>query len=162
MIKVLFVCMGNICRSPAAEEIFRAKVKKANLEEEIQCDSAGTHGYHSGAPSDARMSEHARRRGYALTHRARKFEPELDFEDFDYILYMDDQNESALKEHTHRREFFPRLKRLSDYCSRGNVLEVPDPYYGGDEGFEHVLEIVEDATSALLAEIVETHKLRIS
>jgi protein-tyrosine phosphatase len=159
MIKVLFVCMGNICRSPAAEEIFRKKVEKAGLAEKFEIVSAGTHGYHVGKASDSRMQEHARRRGYILSHKARQFETSVDYEHFDYILYMDEANESFLKEDTLNSQYFNKLKKLTDFASLSKIHEVPDPYYSGAEGFERVLDILDDSLSGLLAYICEERKL---
>lgn len=159
MIKVLFVCMGNICRSPAAHGIFQSMLMDAGLEDSFEVDSAGTHGYHAGALPDSRMRSHAENRGYVLTHRARQFEAEADYIIYDYILYMDDQNESELISHTHMKAHFSKLKRLSDYCRKIKTSEVPDPYYGGAAGFEKVMDILEEACAAFLAEIIRNHKL---
>jgi len=144
---VLFVCMGNICRSPAAEGVFRQLVARAGREEEFHIDSAGTHGYHVGHPPDARMREAASRRGYPLESKARRLSID-DFEDFDLIVVMDEENfenVSALDPGTRAR-----VVRMVDYCEAVEATHVPDPYYGGAAGFERVLDILEDACTGLL------------
>ncbi|MGE9291314.1 MAG: low molecular weight protein-tyrosine-phosphatase [Puniceicoccales bacterium] len=149
MIRVLFVCMGNICRSPAAEGIFRKEVKKAALSDEIICDSAGTIEFHAGDPADARMMRAARSRGYDLTSIARGIRPE-DFDRFDWIITMDDENYrnvTALAPDENARN---QVRRFCDWVSIPQVKEVPDPYYGGDNGFENVLDILEDGSKSLL------------
>jgi protein-tyrosine phosphatase len=144
---VLFVCMGNICRSPAAEGVFRRFVEDAGRTGEFEIDSAGTHGYHVGHPPDSRMLAAARARGYLLDSRARRLE-RGDFENFDLIVTMDDANLADAQ------ALCPggpaQLVRMVDYCERIAVDEVPDPYYGGPAGFERVLDILEDACGNLL------------
>ena len=130
MKKILFVCLGNICRSAAAEEIMRVLIKRAGYEKEIEVDSAGISSYHQGDPADIRMRDHARCRGYEILHLSRPVCID-DFYHFDLIIGMDDYNIETLKE-----------KAPNDH--------VPDPYYGGSEGFENVLDILEDACSGLL------------
>ncbi len=148
-VSVLFVCMGNICRSPIAQGVFQQLVDDENLGKTIVVDSAGTHAYRSGKKPDARAISIAARRGYNLSKfRARKI-TKLDFERFDYILAMDDENYSVMLEqcdaqHKHKIQLF--LK----YSSHTKALEVPDPYYGGLTGFETVLDLVEDASKGLL------------
>lgn len=156
-INILFVCMGNICRSPSAEAVMTAYVKKAKLSDKIFCDSAGTIGYHEGEEADARMKKHAKRRNYELTSISRKLKSS-DFDSFDYIVVMDDQNMEDMK------EFMPntvkaKLSKMTDYCSKANPNYVPDPYYGGAEGFEVVLDLLEDACEGLLNHIKNEHKL---
>ncbi len=153
MIKVLFVCTGNICRSPAAEGIFRKFVRDANLENDISIDSAGTIGYHSGELPDARMRKHASARGYNLDSRARQFNPMKDFEEFDYIITMDNYNYSDLKQLYHKKLYTNKIYRMADFISDKNLSEVPDPYYGGAEGFEFVIDILEEGTKNLLTKI---------
>ena len=140
MKRILFVCLGNICRSAAAEEIMRSRLKRAGLEKEIEVDSAGISSYHQGDLADPRMRMHASRRGYHLTHRSRPVCTE-DFYTFDLILGMDDANIDAL------------IGRMTDYCRTKTADYVPDPYYGGAQGFENVLDILEDACNGLLASI---------
>jgi protein-tyrosine phosphatase len=147
---VLFVCMGNICRSPTAEGVFRHRVERAGLAGRIHVDSAGTHNYHPGSPPDERSQEHAARRGYDLSaQRARQVQP-ADFERFDLILAMDWDNLALLEElcppHARRK-----VKRFMEFARTSDSPVVPDPYYGGTAGFEQVLDHVEDASDGLLA-----------
>lgn len=145
--RILFFCMGNICRSPTADGVMRAKLQAAGLD--IEVDSAGTHGYHVGAPPDERSQEHALKRGYDLSPlRARKLIAQ-DFERFDLVLAMDADNlahAEALCPPSQRH----RLKLLLDYAPHTGKRHVPDPYYGGAAGFEEVLDLVESACDGLL------------
>jgi protein-tyrosine phosphatase len=148
---VLFICMGNICRSPTAEGVFRHQVEAAGLSNLIATASAGTHGYHIGDPPDHRTQAAALRRQYDLsTLRARQFQPS-DFERFDYVLAMDRDNLAHLRRHA-RPTLVNKARLFLEFGSMG-VLEVPDPYYGANEGFEHVLDLVEDASRGLLAHL---------
>jgi protein-tyrosine phosphatase len=146
---ILMVCMGNICRSPTAEGVLRHLVREAGLEEAVRIDSAGTLDYHVGSPPDERSCAHARRRGYDLSRlRARQVEA-LDFERFDLILAMDWRNLEELRnacppQHQHK------LRRLMEFAPTGMAEVVSDPYYGGHEGFERVLDQVEQACRGLL------------
>jgi protein-tyrosine phosphatase len=157
-IKVLFVCMGNICRSPTAQGVFRALVKKAGLSDWISTDSAGTIDYHAGGRPDRRARETALKRGVDLSDlRARQVTVQ-DFEGFDYIIAMDSENYKDLK------ELCPldkecRLSLFLDFAPHQPVREVPDPYYGGAAGFERVYGLVEEAAQGLLARIREDHRL---
>jgi protein-tyrosine phosphatase len=147
-ISVLFVCMGNICRSPTAEGVFRHVVEQAGLSAGIRVDSAGTHAYHVGEPADRRAMAAAERRGYSLANiRARRFGFE-DFERFDYILAMDRDNLATLIGQA-TPEQRGKIHLLLDFSGSGSA-EVPDPYYGGASGFERVLDLVEDACQGLL------------
>lgn len=154
MTKVLFVCMGNICRSPTAEGVFRQRVREAGLEQRITIDSAGTHDYHIGKPPDRRAQAAAAGRGYDLSGlRGRQVE-KRDFDEFDYILAMDAENLANLnriKPAKHKAQVKLFLEFARDHALR----EVPDPYYGGAQGFERVLDMVEDAAAGLLAEILQ-------
>ena len=153
-IGVLFVCMGNICRSPTAEGVFRAVAERAGAAKRLRVDSAGTHDYHVGEAPDARAIASALRRGYDLRRlRAREMAPR-DFARFDWILAMDRHN---LKEITSRRprDYAGHIGLLLDFLPSLDVREVPDPYYGGNEGFERVLDLVEPASEALLARVTE-------
>ena len=152
MMKVLFVCLGNICRSPAAEGVFLNLLSEHGLEKLVYVDSAGTSGYHVGEPADARMIEHAKKRGTHLPSRARKFVP-ADFEEFDYILTMDRNNYWDVRSQTQDEQEKAKVIPFTDFCRRFDITEVPDPYFGGDAGFEHVLDIVEDASQGLLEKI---------
>ena len=148
--RVLMVCMGNICRSPTAHGVLEKLVADAGWADYIAVDSAGTHGYHVGELPDERAQQHAARRGYDLSaQRARELRRD-DFTDFDLVLVMDAANERAA------RALCPsdrtsRLRRLTDFCRTHSASEVPDPYYGGAQGFEEVLDLVEDACHGLLA-----------
>ena len=150
---VLFVCMGNICRSPTAEAVFRHQVETAGLENEIYIDSAGTHDYHVGQPPDERAQKAATKRGYDTNGlRARRIH-EKDFEIFHYILAMDKSNLAILEQecppqYSHKLGLLMRYSRSFE-----GIKEVPDPYFGGQRGFEHVLNLVEEAGRGLLNRI---------
>ena len=147
--KLIFVCTGNICRSPTAEGVFLKMVEDAGLSERISVDSAGTHGYHVGEPPDLRTQEAAARRGYDLSGlRARKFEP-ADFHRFDLVLAMDRDNHAILSRLAQPAQA-PKLKMMMEYAKAFGALDVPDPYYGGEDGFERVLDMLEDAAQGLL------------
>ncbi|MCK9532052.1 MAG: low molecular weight phosphotyrosine protein phosphatase [Gammaproteobacteria bacterium] len=155
-VNVLFICMGNICRSPTAQGAFERLVDEAGLRATIGIDSAGTHDYHVGKPPDHRAQETALRRGVDLSgQRARQVE-NLDFERFDYILAMDHQNHAALlrdcpADHRHKVRLF------LEFAAELGEDEVPDPYYGGQHGFDHVFDLVEAAGRGLLEEIRRRH-----
>lgn len=151
--EVLFVCLGNICRSPAAEGIFRALVAREGLSMEVGVDSAGTYGGHAGDLPDARMRAAAAKRGLKLTHRSRRLREE-DFERFDYIVVMDDMNYENAYRLAPSREAGAKIRRMVDFCRRpSGWSHVPDPYYEGHEGFELVLDLLEDGCEGLLDEI---------
>jgi len=160
-VRLLFVCLGNICRSPTAEGVMRSLIEREGLEDEIETDSAGTGAWHIGSAPDPRASAAAHSRGVALAGTARLITP-ADFERFDMILAMDGANERDLRllatgeEHPegHRREAKVRLLREFDPASAaGGELDVPDPYYGTPGGFDEVFELVSAACEGLLAEI---------
>ncbi len=151
MINILFVCMGNICRSPSGEAVMNKFIKREGLEDKIKCDSAGTIAYHEGEPADPRMKRHAIKRGYRLTSTARRFRDE-DFENFDYIIAMDKNNFHDLHSFDKEGKYKNKISMMTDYSSHG-YDEVPDPYYGGPDGFEHVLDILEDSCTGLLKNI---------
>lgn len=153
MKKVLFVCLGNICRSPAAEGIFRKVVRDNNLSEEILVDSAGTIGYHEGELPDERMRELAASKGYVLDHRARKFDPLTDFEKFDYIITMDDENYSDLLRLDTKQNYKHKIFKMADIINDSNITEVPDPYYGSKKEFEFVINLLEKGSINLLSKI---------
>ena len=145
---VLFVCMGNICRSPTAEGVFRHQVKAEGLENRIRIDSAGTHAYHVGEPPDRRAQAAAERRGISLDGiRARRVSDE-DFVSFDYVIAMDEDNRERLLERA-PEEHRGKVQLFLQYAE-GPEREVPDPYYGGTAGFERVLDLVEEASRGLL------------
>lgn len=152
MKKLLFVCLGNICRSPSAEAVMNHLINEAGLSNQISCDSAGTYGGHAGEPADSRMMRHAVLRGYDLTSRSRQIK-QSDFEEFDLIIGMDSENMRNLHRLDKNNQYSDKIVKMTDYCKRCADTEVPDPYYGGAQGFEHVLDILEDACSELLKTI---------
>ncbi len=149
--KILFVCMGNICRSPAGEAVMRKLVEDEGLEDQIHCDSAGTISFHSGDPPDKRMHQAAANRGIQTGGQARQVRVG-DFETFDRVLAMDRDNLRDLlalaKTESHRK----RIRPFCDYCDEHDNRDVPDPYYGGAQGFELVLDLLEDGCNQLLDE----------
>ncbi len=156
-IKVLFVCLGNICRSPAAEGVLQRLVEERKLSHRFEIDSAGTYSGHRGQLPDPRMRRHASRRGYNLTHRARPITID-DFEDFDIIVAMDESNRRTLMHLAASPEQQAKIVMMGDYIVklRAHYDYVPDPYYEGAEGFELVLDLLEDACSNLLEEIINS------
>ena len=157
MIKVLFVCMGNICRSPTAEGVFRHVVDEAGLSMQIAADSAGTSDFQKGDPPDKRAQQAATRRGYNLSRlKARQVRPQ-DFHEFDHILAMDQKNLRDLN------AIFPngasaRVSLFLDYAEKSKLKEVPDPYFGGPQGFELVLDLVEDAAQGFLQHLIKQNR----
>ena len=151
---ILFVCLGNICRSPTADGVLRQKVLDHGLNHAVRVDSAGTSNYHPGKPPDMRSQAAAKRRGYDLSDlRARQI-VDADYAKFDLILAMDWDNLAMLQEacpaeHQHK------LRRLTEFCQRHATDVVPDPYFGGESGFEQVLDLVEDACDGLLAHVAK-------
>lgn len=157
MKRILFVCMGNICRSPTAEGVARNIIINNRLMDFIKVDSAGTHDYHVGEPPDPRTSQAALKRGVDLSRlRARQVCP-ADFERFDLLLAMDRANLAHLKRGS-RPEFHSKLGLFLEYADAFEEDEVPDPYYGGDRGFEQVLDMAEDAARGLIAYLTQTKK----
>lgn len=150
---VLFVCLGNICRSPSAEAVFNKMIEKTGLEDELSCDSAGTAAYHTGERADYRMRQFAQKRGYHLTSISRGFVPEIDFDQFDYLIGMDKQNVRDLRSMARNETDRKKISLMTDYCSHPEYDSVPDPYYGGAAGFELVLDILEDACDGLIRKI---------
>ncbi|XP_039066412.1 putative low molecular weight protein-tyrosine-phosphatase slr0328 isoform X3 [Hibiscus syriacus] len=158
---VLFVCLGNICRSPAAEGVFRDIVKKKGLDSKFNIDSAGTINYHEGNMADPRMRAASKRRGIEITSISRPIRAS-DFSDFDLILAMDKQNrEDILKAFNKWKsrdklpaDAYKKVRLMCSYCKKHNETEVPDPYYGGPQGFEKVLDLLEDACESLLDNIL--------
>ena len=158
-ISVLFVCMGNICRSPTAEGVFSQLIKQQKLEAWFNVDSAGTHAYHIGEGPDLRAQKAARDRGVELTHlRARKVVMG-DFEDFDYLLAMDADNYSILTQAC-PEPHLGKIKYFLDYAPHLESRQVPDPYYGGDYGFERVLDMIEDASDGFLETLRKSGELK--
>lgn len=166
-IRICFVCLGNICRSPTAEGVMRALVERSGRGARIHVDSAGTAGYHEGDPSDGRSIAHAERRGYAMRHVARQF-TRADFARFDYVVAMDASNWKNLARLAPDAEARAKVTMLRAYDVPAPVRhgrpadafdDVPDPYYGGADGFEHVLDICEKSCASLLAHLVAEHGL---
>lgn len=153
MVRVLFVCLGNICRSPAAEGVFQHMLEKNHLTDKIECDSAGTSAYHKGEPADGRMRAHAKERGYDLTSRSRPFIAPDDFENFDWIVTMDESNYLNVIKLTANQTYRNKVVRMTDFCTIHDIEEVPDPYAGGSDGFELVMDIVEDGCHGLLKKL---------
>ena len=150
--RILFVCLGNICRSPAAQGMMEHLIDEAGLTGAVEVDSAGTYAGHQGELPDHRMRAHARRRGLELTHRSRPVRSS-DFSDFDLILAMDDRNYADLRRLAPTVEAEAKVQRMTDYCRRLSHDYVPDPYYSGADGFELVLDLLEDACGGLIEEI---------
>lgn len=151
--QILFVCLGNICRSPSAEAVMNAYIDRKNLENEIECDSAGIIGYHEGEPADRRMQSHAIKRGYNLTSISRPVNPDVDFDRFDMVIGMDDQNIRDLQSLARNESDRKKIYKMTDFLEEFGYTSVPDPYYGGEEGFELVLDLLEDACNGLLKHI---------
>ncbi|KAM7258950.1 hypothetical protein ACFE04_014691 [Oxalis oulophora] len=158
---VLFVCLGNICRSPAAEGVFTDLVKKNGLQSKFKIDSAGTINYHEGNLADPRMRAASKKRGIEITSLSRPIRPS-DFIEFDLILAMDKSNREDILEAFNRWKFrdpipedaHKKVKLMCSYCKKHSETEVPDPYYGGAQGFEKVLDLLEDACQSLLDSII--------
>lgn len=147
--RILFICMGNICRSPSAEGIFRQLLMDHSLEDKIEVDSAGTGGWHIGSAPDSRAQEAAKQRGINLSNlKARQVTAE-DFDNFDLLIAMDIDNQNKLYEIA-RPEQENKVKLLLQYSKKFEQTEVPDPYYGGDHGFDLVLDMIEESTAELL------------
>src|SRR5688500_1893822 len=157
--RILFVCMGNICRSPSAEGVFRSLLAARAPQLTIEIDSAGTHDYHVGEPPDDRAIAAARRRGIDLSTLRARMVSTSDFDNFDLILAMDEQNLRELQRRApaHRRE---RIRLMMEFAPQAAVRAVPDPYYGGPQGFEQVLDLLEEAAEGLLKEVLSRAKAR--
>ena len=146
---ILFVCMGNICRSPTAHGVLTHMVRQQGLAHVVAVDSAGTHNYHPGEPPDTRSQKHARKRGYDLSKQRARQINEQDFDRHDLILVMDWDN-LALVQDICPTAHLGKVRRMTEFCHTFDDTVVPDPYYGGDQGFEHVLDLVEDACQGVL------------
>ena len=156
-IRLLFVCLGNICRSPAAEGVFLHQLAAANLQHRFVVDSAGIGGWHVGQPADPRMLAAAQRRGIHLPSRARQLEAG-DLRSFDRILTMDATNLAAVRRMERLHGGTAVVEPMTRHCSRIQVEDVPDPYYGGEDGFEHVLDLLDDACAGLLRNLSRDHQ----
>lgn len=150
--KLVFVCLGNICRSPTAEGLFIHKVNQKGLEDYFYIDSAGTAAYHVGEPANSKSQATANKHGIHLPSKARKFEY-ADFEEFDLILAMDSENLSNIRELDRKNRFTDKIKMMREFDPEPGNGEVPDPYYGGQEGFEKVFRVLNRSTEALLQEL---------
>jgi protein-tyrosine phosphatase len=153
--KLLFVCLGNICRSPAAENIMNHLAAQSSLGNEIECDSAGTGGYHIGSPPDRRMQAAAVKRNIPMIGSARQF-TKADFTDFDLILAMDRENYQNILALDPQGQYRDKVKMMCDFASHHPDKEVPDPYFGGAEGFDYVIDLLTDACGGLLAQLEST------
>lgn len=149
MKKILFVCLGNICRPPMAEAVMNKCVDERELTADYVIDSAGLIDYHEGELPDMRMRQHASMRGYYLTHRSRPIEMD-DFARFDYIIGMDVQNQKSLCAMARRYSGHGKVLDMASFLTRHKSDSIPDPYYGGDSGFEYVIDLLEDACASLL------------
>ena len=147
--KILFVCLGNICRSPTAEGIFQHLVNERGLQPYFLIDSAGTSAWHIGEPANSKSRQTANKHGIELNSRARKFEP-ADLEEFDLILAMDHENLQNIKQLDKQNRFSDKIKLMRDYDPQPGDDEVPDPYYGGMDGFQHVFDVVRRSCEAML------------
>jgi protein-tyrosine phosphatase len=150
--RILFVCLGNICRSPAAEIILRHQASLAGLADDIEIDSAGIIGHHAGSPPDQRMTAALRGRGYQVTGEARKIHRH-DLRDFDLIVTMDESNFADVRGLDPCNEYHEKIRPFVGFCRRHSDPRVPDPYYGGQRGFDHVIDLLEDGCEGILAEI---------
>jgi protein-tyrosine phosphatase len=149
--RILFVCLGNICRSPAAEAIFLKNAQNKGLA--VAVDSAGTSAWHAGEQADARMRKHAKARDYHITSISRGFDPLADFDDFDMIIAMDDNNYYDLKKQARTTNQEQKIYRMCDFFSKFDFDHIPDPYYGGADGFDLVIDLLEDASEGLIQQL---------
>jgi len=156
--KVLFVCLGNICRSPSAEAVFNNLIQEKNIADEYEVDSAGTSAWHQGEQADPRMKLHAKKRNINITSISRPIVPAIDFDHFDYIIAMDNDNLMDMKEMAPRKEHWGKIFLMTDFSSNNHYKAVPDPYYSGPEGFELVLDLLEDATEGFLSFTQNQHQ----
>lgn len=158
-VRVLFVCLGNICRSATAEAVLFKQIEDRGLAGQVVVDSAGTSGYHEGERADSRMRKHGRGRGYNLASISRQISFPSDYEEFDYLIAMDNSNYRDMSALDSEAIYQDKLYKMSEFARSVSFQDVPDPYYGGPDGFEHVIDILEDSCVSLLDHIVETYKL---
>lgn len=158
MVSLCFVCLGNICRSPTGEGVMLHLLRQRGLSEQVTVDSAGTAAYHLGEPADSRSAKHAMKRGVKLPSRGRQF-VQADFDRFDYVLAMDDSNHASLQRLSNGRHDQKLHMLLDFHPSLPKGSSVPDPYYGGEQGFEHVLDLCFEACQGLLDHIEQEHDL---
>ncbi len=152
MKKILFVCYGNICRSPAAEGIMKKLITQAKLENDFFIDSAGIHGFHIGEKPCDRMVNHAKKRGYILDSRARQLQ-KSDLIEFDFIVTMDNDNYNDVRSLDYENHYTNKILKMTNFITNRSVNEIPDPYYGGTAGFELVLDLLEEAIPNLITSI---------
>lgn len=150
--RVLFVCLGNICRSPAAEIVLRRLVNEANLADRVEIDSAGTIGHHAGAPPDPRMAAALEQKGYQVAGSARQIVRE-DLENYDLIVTMDESNLEQVRSLDPEKAYFEKIRPFVGFCKTHDDLRVADPYYGGQRGFDHVIGLLEDGCEGILQEL---------
>ncbi len=160
MIKVLFVCLGNICRSPLAEGIMKHRIKALNLDDQIEVDSCGTSKYHIGEQPDKRTVANAKSNGLALNHQARQF-TKADFRNFDYILAMDGANLKNIGKIDQTGEFSGKTMLMRYFDNQDKNADVPDPYFGGEEGFQQVYEILDRSVDEFLNWLIKQHALKV-
>ncbi|NND65534.1 MAG: low molecular weight phosphotyrosine protein phosphatase [Gammaproteobacteria bacterium] len=147
--KILFVCMGNICRSPTAEAVMQRRLAESDIAHRVIIDSAATHGYHLGAAPDQRSQEYASKRGYDLSSLRARAVQATDFTEYDWLLVMDHENRRDLQAECPPSEL-QKIKLLLDFANNADTDEVPDPYYGGQQGFERVLDLIEESIEGLI------------
>jgi protein-tyrosine phosphatase len=152
MKRILFLCMGNICRSPAGHCVFQHLVDQADLSDQFEIESAGTIGFHVGSPPDSRMQQSMRVRNIPIIGHSRQLQAN-DLETYDLILAMDNENLVDARALDPSGELHHKVQLFCDYCTAHRETEVPDPYYGGDRGFEHVLDLIEDGCANLLKQL---------
>lgn len=153
-LKILFVCMGNICRSPTAEGVFKAKLNKSKLLGSIHVDSAGTHNYHPNSPPDSRSQMHALKRGYDFSNLRARAVNDDDFENFDLLIAMDWDNRALLEERCppHLKH---KIRGFAEFLTTTDATVIPDPYYGDEKNFEHVLDLIEEASDGLMEFVIK-------
>ena len=152
--RILFVCMGNICRSPTAEAVFFKRLADRKLLHKVKIDSAGTHNFHPDAAPDERSQMHALKRGYNMSHLRARQVVDNDFEEFDLLLTMDWDNRALLEERCPAK-YVHKVRGLAEFLQTSQATVIPDPYYGGYQGFEHVLDLIEEASEGLMKFVIQ-------